>query len=65
MYNNSLIPFNNGFGPLKTKSGRIAGGFYESWVGVCFGILSGEVVTHFKKRSNCHASDITWLSHVA
>ncbi len=60
--------FNNELGPLKTKSG---GGFQGwNWVVVVggvseVGILSwGDLFFLKKKCSNCHVSNITWLSHV-
>ncbi len=62
----SLITFNNGLGTLKTKSGR---GVSRDWVG--WGdVLGGDFVLRgpnpfFKKTlSNCHVSDISWLSRV-
>ncbi len=46
----SLIIFNNGLGPLKNKSGE--------------GFQGGGRVGGCVNWSNCHVSDITWLSHV-
>ncbi len=60
----SLITFSNWFGILKTKSG---GGIpARGRVGDVLGrdfVLRGPKPI-FKKWSNCHVADITWLSQV-